>query len=600
MNEARAGGQRTVHYVAAELCVAVAAKGGRRSVEDEYEAVRRGLNDTLTLAAANEEAFEASHFSADLRFGALKERLRRAGGGELLQALDRSRWAARTDAPPHGESGALPDRSFVLASSRDATESTALHFYQLAGTDGRGRGAGDDPVVRELVTFLNVSGAVGLAGEADAGPWRIVAATPNWLLAGAYEDETDGGPGAKPEPGDARSGRFRFTDSELAAQIAKGGGNGVVVAVLDTCPTKEQVRAAAGDGRGNWLLRSVAEHVEIDGPLSISRRYFSNRLPATAAQWRVPLPAPAGSDGQFEMPDHGLFAAGIIHSLVPQAEVHLIRVLGDNGSGDLLALTSTLSKLPAALLRDASGRENGKRLVVNMSLMASLPPGVSVEARSPRGDVPPSKEFLDFWLPATSAGKSEAELAALLAKPENAAVAASIKRTHVSLQHAVSALRGALLVGAAGNDALGRTSHPATRLPARYDDVLGVGAVRRNGQEARYSNRGDEQAMGDGIATFGGDARLAAPDAPPVVEGEWVTGVFSADQFPFGGGANRTGWARWAGTSFATPIISGIAASVWGSQPALTPPAVMQKVIDFRHGANATLACPWIQADQEP
>ncbi|MGH2351178.1 MAG: S8 family serine peptidase, partial [Chloroflexota bacterium] len=59
------------------------------------------------------------------------------------------------------------------------------------------------------------------------------------------------------------------------------------------------------------------------------------------------------------------------------------------------------------------------------------------------------------------------------------------------------------------------------------------------------------------------------------------------------------GWGYWAGTSFATPIISAIAASVWSAEPGIDPPEVIKRVVGFNSGA-AQLGCPVIETRQEP
>jgi subtilisin family serine protease len=83
-------------------------------------------------------------------------------------------------------------------------------------------------------------------------------------------------------------------------------------------------------------------------------------------------------------------------------------------------------------------------------------------------------------------------------------------------------------------------------------------------------------------------------------------GVFSAPTFPRvaltpPGVApppqNTTGWAYWAGTSFATPIVSGIAASVWSSDPGAGPREVLETVRQFAT-AGQQLASPVIEASQ--
>ncbi|HVG98295.1 MAG TPA: S8 family serine peptidase, partial [Chloroflexota bacterium] len=363
---------------------------------------------------------------------------------------------------------------------------------------------------------------------------------------------------------------------------------------------------------------------------------FEARVPDTVAASRRSLNLKHSDLKRFLMPDHGLFAAGLIRDIVPDAEVHILRVLNDYGVGDLLGLSWVLGQLPKTFLLDAQGQPNGKRLVVNLSLMADVPPGVNVRSPSALGEQPPSNAFLRYWFPAASRSRTGAELRRHLQLPANRPVLEAIRDVHLGLQQLVSALslplagaggagapvagdgdlRGQqLLVAAAGNDSLPGQTPPPPRLPARYDSVFGVAAVNRKLAAAKYSNLGDDVQLGNAVAVFGGDAAPGPnPDDPNLIntnvpEGtvDAVVGVFSAPTFPqlrpAGPGRerppkeNETGWAYWAGTSFATPIVSGLSASVWSAQPGLPPRKVLDAVRSFA-SAGTQLAAPVIEADQ--
>jgi subtilisin family serine protease len=276
-------------------------------------------------------------------------------------------------------------------------------------------------------------------------------------------------------------------------------------------------------------------------------------------QWNMQSGPAHDHPEHFQVPDHGLFAAGIIFDIVGKdTPQYLIRVLNDYGIGDVLAICHALAALPRVLLGSESPTSESPRLVVNLSLGADLP----IPAR-----------LLDRWLPATA--HDPERLRNHL--PE---VCTLLDQLHGNLSDVTSWLadRGVLVVAAAGNDALRRDVRPGEppppRYPARYDEVLGVAAMRRDlSTPAAYSNRGDVvvQSGSGHISTFGGNVVPATSDdtSATTEADDSVIGIFSS-ALP-GGGANTTGWARWSGTSFSTPIIAGIAARVWAADPSLTP-----------------------------
>src|SRR5262249_10904484 len=133
-------------------------------------------------------------------------------------------------------------------------------------------------------------------------------------------------------------------------------------------------------------------------------------------------------------------------------------------------------------------------------------------------------------------------------------------------------LNNCLVVAAAGNDSHQGDPRLDPRLPARFDSVLGVAATVGGDppEAAPYSNLGDDLVLGDHVSTFGGDPSGLEPR-------NGVIGVYSGEfpapeptgkkkkkkaQAP----ENETGWAYWSGTSFATGIISGIAANFWAAR----------------------------------
>jgi subtilisin family serine protease len=270
---------------------------------------------------------------------------------------------------------------------------------------------------------------------------------------------------------------------------------------------------------------------------------------------------PADRHQRYAMPDHGLFVAGIVRAIAPTATIRLVRVLSEYGVGDLLALAHTLRGLP-----EKYRREKDELLVVNLSL------GVTI---------PSAHDALADWFPA--ARQDPATLSARWTDINT--VLASIQASLDRVVAWLTAQERVIVVAAAGNDTRDPDRRNPPRLPARYDSVLSVGAVGRSAQPAFYSNRGDVPIMGNGVATFGGNAKpLPGTDAPAIdtsgKDVDAVVSLFSARTLPLTNEPNNSGWVYWAGTSFATPIISALAANLWAADKAQTAHEIMSAILN--------------------
>jgi len=250
----------------------------------------------------------------------------------------------------------------------------------------------------------------------------------------------------------------------------------------------------------------------------------------------------------YHMPDHGLFVAGLVHAAAPGARLSYTPVLDDMGVGDLSVLLLGLQRVLQAKRPD-------EPQIINLSL----------------GFVPHPARLPAAWYGLERRGDPSYLRSPELFDPARderwvAANRASVDSTTGLLQVGLSelsrylGLNNCLVVAAAGNDSLESAVRMEPRLPARFETVLGVAATTSDpAQPAPYSNLGDERQLGDHVATFGGGASTSWQPSDAVV------GVY-AGEFPEGQ-TNETGWANWSGTSFATALVSGMAANLWARQP---------------------------------
>ncbi|MBM4186025.1 MAG: hypothetical protein FJ206_01815 [Gemmatimonadetes bacterium] len=129
---------------------------------------------------------------------------------------------------------------------------------------------------------------------------------------------------------------------------------------------------------------------------------------------------------------------------------------------------------------------------------------------------------------------------------------------------AAATAAGALVVVSAGNE----NSTTSRHCPAGYDEPLTVSAVGPLGTIASYSNTGPAVD----IAAPGGDILPAQPD------GTWLvhSAVCDFRQTPC-----IPGYARYGGTSMASPHVSGVAALLLAQTPALTVQGLRNRLLNY-------------------
>jgi subtilase family protein len=450
--------------------------------------------------------------------------------------------------------------------------------------------------VKRAIDDLNIAIRRGAPVTKLSNGIALSSAMPNWIVSNSPAAWL-GGPGGLPiAPAPEGVWAFEVPEPLSWASDTPAPDPEVVVAVLDTWPS-----SAGGPGRlntaafaANLSLQRLQSHWSANGA-------YTSLLPP--AELAAVVPPQPGDD----FADHGLFVAGIIDSIAPHAKIHVFHVLDDRGF-------TTTDRILAAL-DDCLGlfqcrKGTPQRVVINMSIYLLIPP-----------------EDLDGGLYAFWTGYPRRQPAGKQA-PMTTQQAASVQMLHQEVQKRITLLleAGAVIVAAAGNDAitLGKGRHLQPRLPADYPELICAVATSGSGALARYTNAPNPPNEGPGvsIATFGGQAYETTlpsgtlvlgqplPQATAVVQSDQRDAVVGLCTLPTVNtpGDNKTGWIYWAGTSFATPILSGVAANVLARNPKLNPcalgknahvvPLEVQREILKATTTTTTVGCPYLAVKQ--
>lgn len=391
--------------------------------------------------------------------------------------------------------------------------------------------------------------AIRLDERRNDAPVQLEVVSPNWLMSGSRDDPGGtGGPGGRPSPVDISDiGNYHIFPN--LNQISKkslplfkdaskpDAGNEVVVAILDTSYSKDQLEEI----HNTWVLARNEPH-----PIVRSLLGDSGALRDASGQLHVYtdpavdnyLPGLTIDCHDYNMTDHGLFVAGIINLLAPKAELHLYQVLNKYGLGDLRSI--------ARALQQVFNNFQERKLVVNLSLTMDMP--LDERQLNTRDVLNVGREIRERSIPFERQAK--------------------IFEWIIDLVYSLDSR----VIAAAGNESNSVIQRLPALYPAAFDRVLGVGALAYDGDTvvpASYSNLADKPTN-NGITTFGGEAGGKKKE---------ILGVY-VGEFPDENGnkpTNENGWAWWSGTSFATPIISGITAAVLSKMPgAITEEAIIK------------------------
>jgi hypothetical protein len=402
----------------------------------------------------------------------------------------------------------------------------------------------------------------------------LEAVTLNWLASPGSEWGGGGGPGGLPEPyrQDPKHPEhvpFRFDIPSANRLLALPGakqGEGVTVAILDTAPCLHDL-SAAYERHHKVNPQNQGEYHELldllmnpDNPLIVHPASLEDLLRMRAVHLR---------DHNYQMTDHGLFVAGIIRTIAPQAKLHLFEVLNPDGVGDLLSIAKGLWEVLNTF--------SGQRLVVNCSLVLNIP-----RLNQPITDL--DSNLVALIVGGTDNNQNSDYLTSVSSDGEK-----WLARQGLAIEWICNKLLSerSRVIAAAGNDwKQGENKdRPDPRFPAAFSSALGIGALKKapqtnenHSQEpSSYSNISDKPEY-EGIVALGGEPG-EKKGVLGVYIGKFPPMEFWLRQYPaiwqpfmwlyfvirwgsFSGPRNKNDWAWWAGTSFATPIVSGVIASV--------------------------------------
>lgn len=365
-------------------------------------------------------------------------------------------------------------------------------------------------------------------GRFSDSPLRLTAVTPNWF-SGAAQQLVDGGPGAKPVGGsttrdDLKPFSVAAVEEHVKQFSATKAADGVDVYVLDSIPLADSWRHLAQMQDRPQMLISLLNQMTIQ----------------TATDLGITIPDQhyeiAGHE--YEMSDHGLFIAGLIHGQAPEAKIHLIEVLNRFGVGTLKSLLAGLGAIKSIK----------RPTIINCSLMMG-PQSSALVKKFPHWERMVKAEPD----PSTQQFSSKQ-----LRLPLNDYLNTMMQPLEKIIAQRVTALGGSKfvkMVASAGNDSRGDKGRKPARRPAAFENVIGIAALDNHNRHAAYSNYADNP-LDEGMAAFGGLADMASNTTDP---NYGIAGLYIG-KLPDGSWTNGT--ARWAGTSFASGVVSGLLAQL--------------------------------------
>ena len=291
-------------------------------------------------------------------------------------------------------------------------------------------------------------------------------------------------------------------------------GRGVRVGVFDTSPfSDDQLPQLRNEQIAVAELRPTQQ-------LNLQLRHPDS---PTALQSAIP------DSKKLDVRDHGLFVAGLINAVAPEADIRLCRVLGPDNRGDLFLLLRELF----LFLAETAVADPKPPTLINLSLGIRIPP-----------------EWVGIQLPK------------------------QVESLQLMMQ--LADCLGVVVVAAAGNNSAGATQPELANLPAFWPSVIGVSASNKRNGRACFSNSGDIGAPGGD-----GEAGTCEPNLANCTDAECGAGVIGPVLLPV---KSQNGVAShyifWHGSSFAAPLVAGLAALVQERGRGQLKPNEVRRIIE--------------------